>query len=395
MNTRFTHRLTLQVFAVSLLASLAPLHAAEGEFRSLFNGKDLTGWDGNPELWSVEDGCITGTTTGPEQLAYNQFLIWRGGELKNFELRAKIKQSGNNSGIQYRSKELPEIGKWSVGGYQCDVHPVTLNNAMVYEERGRGIIVRNGQSMVVDPQGASWLAAQRDPVEADVSQWHEYTIIARGNHLIHKIDGQVTIDLVDHDEAKRSLSGIGIAQHATRRDDVQNVVQAVLLAEDVLVVGTAGWPYQFLEIGMVGIRQVIHRFCDDAPARQLVFWLLAVVGEELVAGRGDGPVVVVDVLLTDSSVVGPHPEGKSHEPGATVGHGAFGADHLAAQQCTRRRAGVERDERFMGVLSPLAAPLAFLLPAGGGAAIGARQGTGGRRCHGRGYARRSRRHNIG
>ena len=124
MNTRFTHRLTLQALAVFLLASLAPLHAAEEEFRSLFNGKDLTGWDGNPELWSVEDGCITGTTTGPEQLAYNQFLIWRGGVLKNFELRAKIKQSGNNSGIQYRSKELPEIGKWSVGGYQCDVHPV-------------------------------------------------------------------------------------------------------------------------------------------------------------------------------------------------------------------------------------------------------------------------------
>jgi len=208
MNTRFTHRLTLSALAVFLLASLAPLHGAEEGFRSLFNGKDLTSWDGNPELWSVQDGCITGTTTGPEQLPYNQFLIWRGGVLKNFELHAKIKQSGNNSGIQYRSKELPEVGKWSVGGYQCDVHPATLNNAMVYEERGRGIIVQNGQSKVIDPQGASWLTEQRDPVEADVTKWHEYTIIAQGNHLIHKIDGQVTIDLVDHDVAKRSLSGI-------------------------------------------------------------------------------------------------------------------------------------------------------------------------------------------
>lgn len=230
MNTRIAHRLALQALAAFLLASLAPLHAAEEEFLSLFNGKDLTGWDGNPELWSVKDGCITGTTTGPEQLAYNQFLIWRGGVLKNFELRAKIKQSGNNSGIQYRSRELPDIGKWSVGGYQCDVHPSTLNNAMVYEEKGRGIIVRNGQSMVIDAQGASWLVAQRDPVEADVSEWHEYTIVARGNHLIHKIDGQVTIDLVDHDESKRSLSGI-LAFQIHRGPAMKIQVKDVMLKE--------------------------------------------------------------------------------------------------------------------------------------------------------------------
>ena len=155
MKRKLWNRLALTACAAFLLASLAPLQAAEDEFRSLFNGRDLTGWDGNPELWSVEDGCITGTTTGPEQLAYNQFLIWRGGVVKNFELRAKIKQSGNNSGIQYRSRELPENGKWSVGGYQCDVHPSAPNNAMVYEEKGRGIVVQNGQSMVIDPQGAS------------------------------------------------------------------------------------------------------------------------------------------------------------------------------------------------------------------------------------------------
>ena len=64
-----------------IMAALAlPLTSqAQDGFKPLFNGKDLTGWDGNPELWRVEDGCITGTTTGPAQLAYNQFLIWRGG----------------------------------------------------------------------------------------------------------------------------------------------------------------------------------------------------------------------------------------------------------------------------------------------------------------------------
>jgi hypothetical protein len=182
--------------------------AADEGFKPLFNGKDLTGWDGNPELWSVQDGCITGKTTGPEQLAYNQFLIWRGGVLKNFELRVKVKQSGNNTGIQYRSKELPENGKWSIGGYQCDIHPAHPNNAMVYEERGRGIIVQNGQEVVIDPETKRWLVSERDPVQVDIAEWHEYTVIAQGNHLIHKIDGKVTIDLLDFELAKRSLEGL-------------------------------------------------------------------------------------------------------------------------------------------------------------------------------------------
>ena len=204
---------TVPMKSLLLFVSLVALFAANGRaaepgFKPLFNGKDLAGWDGNPALWSVEDGCITGKTQGPETLAYNQFLIWRGGAVKNFELRAKIKQSGNNSGIQYRSKELPEVGKWSVGGYQCDIHPTPANNGMVYEEKGRGIITRNSQSVVIDPEGKRWVIAEREPVKVDIAEWHDYTVIAQGNHLVHKVDGQVTADLVDHEEAKRSLAGI-------------------------------------------------------------------------------------------------------------------------------------------------------------------------------------------
>ena len=83
------HLMKTSLFLAALFLSALSLPAADDGLRPLFNGKDLSGWDGNPELWSVEDGAITGKTTGPEQLAYNQFLIWRGGDLKNFELRAK------------------------------------------------------------------------------------------------------------------------------------------------------------------------------------------------------------------------------------------------------------------------------------------------------------------
>lgn len=191
-----------------LVPSQAQDKKPQPDFVSLFDGKTLEGWDGNPELWSVEDGAITGKTGGPETLTYNQFLIWQGGVLKNFELHAKIKVEGNNSGIQYRSKAMPGIGKWSIGGYQCDVHPTAENNAMLYHERGRGIVAKNGQSVAVDKEGRKWQVADRDPVAVDVSEWNEYTIIARGNHLTHKVNGQLTAQIDDFDEKNRSLEGL-------------------------------------------------------------------------------------------------------------------------------------------------------------------------------------------
>ena len=191
------------VFFSVFLGSI--LHAQE---RSLFNGKDLAGWDGNPELWSVKDGAIVGITKGDEPLPYNQFLIWRGGNVKNFELRVTLRQAGNNSGIQYRSRELPEVGKWSIAGYQCDIHPLPANNAMVYDERGRGIVAKNGQEVIVDGSGAKWLIKEHAPIEVVVPDWNEYKIIARGNHLIHQVNGKTTAELIDHQESERELEGL-------------------------------------------------------------------------------------------------------------------------------------------------------------------------------------------
>jgi hypothetical protein len=229
-----TARTALKALLFSGLAlALAPAtesFAAEDGFKPLFNGKDLSGWDGNPELWSVRDGCIVGATTGPEQLPYNQFLIWRGGTVKNFELRAKIREEGNNSGIQYRSKELKDVGPWSVGGYQCDIHPAPPNNAMLYEERGRGIVSQNGQSVIVDEQGQKWITATREPVKVDLGQWNEFTVIAQGNRLVHKINGQVTMELVDHEAAKRALDGV-LAFQIHRGPAMKVAIKDVMLKE--------------------------------------------------------------------------------------------------------------------------------------------------------------------
>lgn len=189
--------------------SLVSASFAQDGYTSLFNGKDLTGWDGDPKLWKVEEGLVIGTCSGPESPTTNTFLIWRGGAVKDFELHATIRVIGdNNSGIQYRSRALPEAGPWGITGYQCDIHPAIEHTGMTYEEKGRGIFGLNGKDVVLDTKGVRWLVAEHEPVKVDVSQWNEYTIIARGNHLIHKINGQITSELIDHDEKGRALEGL-------------------------------------------------------------------------------------------------------------------------------------------------------------------------------------------
>jgi len=82
---------------------------------TLFNGKDLTGRDGDPRLWQVEDRMVVGTCVGPADFKQNTFLIWCGGTLKDFELRATVRVGGDhNSGIQYRRRPLPSAGPWKV-----------------------------------------------------------------------------------------------------------------------------------------------------------------------------------------------------------------------------------------------------------------------------------------
>lgn len=200
----------------------AAIFAQEG-FTSLFNGKDLTGWDGDPKLWKVEAGVVIGTCRGPDALANNSFLIWRGGKVGDFELRATIRVIGdNNSGIQYRSRELPKVAPWVITGYQCDIHPALEHTGMTYEEKGRGIFGLNGRNVMVDPDGALWLVSAQEPVKVDVSQWNEYTVIARGNHLVHKVNGRTTSELIDHQEKGRALDGLlAIQLHGGNPNNVQ------------------------------------------------------------------------------------------------------------------------------------------------------------------------------
>jgi hypothetical protein len=193
--------------------------AREGGFRSIFNGKDLTGWDGNPRFWSVKEGAITGQTTKENPAKGNTFLIWTNGAPGDFELRCLFKilpgddQGFSNSGIQYRSKVL-DPANWVVGGYQADMEAGTNYTGILYEERmTRGIMALRGEKVVWDADckkqvvGSVGSAAEIEGV-LKKQGWNEYLVIAKGNQLQHFINGKQTVDVTDNCEAKRAMSGV-------------------------------------------------------------------------------------------------------------------------------------------------------------------------------------------
>lgn len=207
----------LSIFAVSTMGQGLDAGKGGAQVKSLFNGKDLTGWDGDPKLWAVRDGVIVGQTSSDAPLSDNSFLIWTGGLLRDFELRVKFRLENVNSGIQYRSKDLGlKDGKrenWIAGGYQADMDEANKYTGIVYEERGRGIIANVGEKLTLAAGGKKTTTEQvTDPEKVraaiKVKDWNEYVIICRGNHIVHKVNGVVTADLTDNDAEKRSMEGI-------------------------------------------------------------------------------------------------------------------------------------------------------------------------------------------
>ena len=190
---------------LTLLPVLAATAQAQ-EFQPLFNGKDLSGWAGKTEFWSVKDGAIFGQTTKDKPTKGNTFLVWEGGDVADFVFKAKVRFAGNNSGVQYRSELVGKPEDFVVKGYQADLHPKPEFFGMLYAEKWRGIVARRFQRVVVGADGKPQVVGEvgdKDEKLVD-SEWNELTIIAVGNRQIHQVNGVTTMDLTDnHPEAKR------------------------------------------------------------------------------------------------------------------------------------------------------------------------------------------------
>lgn len=207
-------------FACAASSPVPPL--VEEGFKPIFDGKTMDGWDCDPDFWKVTDGAIVGESSLNHQPVQNTFCIWKGGEPGDFEFKAEYRLTGvndGNSGIQYRSVELPEVAKWVMKGYQADIDLKQRYTGQVYEERKRGFLALRGQISYV-PDGKKVGSIGSVGSDADLrgfikdGDWNAIHIIARGNTLIQLINGHVMSVLVDDDTANRKMQGeIGIQLH--------------------------------------------------------------------------------------------------------------------------------------------------------------------------------------
>ena len=171
----------------------------------------------------MREGAITGQTTTANMVDANTFLIWKGGEPKNFEFRAQFRLTAQNdagfgnSGVQYRSRVI-DPANFVVGGYQADIDLSGKYAGMLYEERGRGILMQPGQKIRVNPSGANGKPViEKDGESTDAAklaaaykkgEWNEIVIIAKGNHVQHFLNGTLTADVTDNDPEKAPKSGV-------------------------------------------------------------------------------------------------------------------------------------------------------------------------------------------
>ncbi len=164
-----------------------PILATPDNAKDLFNGKDLTGWHGDPKLWSVQDGEIVGKSPGiPKNAFLTSDMI-----AEDFKLTLKIKLVPNkeNSGVQFRSEALPD---GEMKGPQADVGAGWWGK--IYEESGRGILSEN--------------KAGEKVVKTD--EWNEYVVIAEGSRVKTYINGELCVDVDDAAISRRGVFGLQI-----------------------------------------------------------------------------------------------------------------------------------------------------------------------------------------
>ena len=202
MNMTHLKRL---ITTLLILSVFAPVATAQ-EFQSLFNGKDLSGWDGKKEFWTVKDGAIFGQTTKDKPTKGNTFLVWQGGDVGDFVFKTKVRFAGNNSGVQYRSELVGKPEDFVVKGYQADLHPKPEYFGMLYAEKWRGIVAQRFQRVEVGANGKPKVVGEVGDKNQKLvpTEWNELTIVAVGNRQVHQVNGVTTMDLTDnHPEAKR------------------------------------------------------------------------------------------------------------------------------------------------------------------------------------------------
>ena len=192
----------------ALIASVLVVNLAVA--KELFNGKDLSGWEGDARVWTVQNGMIVGQTKDVP-LKHNTFLIWKDGKVGDFKLTAEFKLEGGNSGIQYRSKVV-DPKEYIVAGYQADMDGENQYTGILYEERGRGILAKRGERLTISPEGKKddyhFGGAAELAKSIKKGEWNTYEIEAVGPKLKHSINGKLMSETIDNEKDRQAESGV-------------------------------------------------------------------------------------------------------------------------------------------------------------------------------------------
>ena len=210
-------KLLARLFVVALAlgnSSLTGFAAAEADgFEPIFDGKTLNGWLGQDMgFWSVEDGAITGTISPEHSPKLNQYLVWQGGLLDDFELKVTFRlrsahSPSVNGGFQFRSRRLPN---GDVAGYQVDNNYGMPWKARLYDEFGRHDLALQGERTVFDTDGrkrTEKLALEPGADDFRLDEWHEYHLIAQGRKLSLGVNGKLIAEVTDDDRDSFEATG--------------------------------------------------------------------------------------------------------------------------------------------------------------------------------------------
>jgi len=208
------------LFPLFLASSASCFAAHEERFETIFDGT-LKNWEGDPTYWRAENGVLIGEVRPETLLKKNSFIIWRGGELADFELKLEYRVSAQgNSGINYRSIQVPDPEtKWAMQGYQADIDGQDQWSGQNYEERGRTFLAYRGESVVMNPgKKPEVVKTLGDRVELQKlvkkEDWNEVHLIVRDNRMQHFINGTLMAEVKDEDPEKRAMKGLlGVQVH--------------------------------------------------------------------------------------------------------------------------------------------------------------------------------------
>jgi hypothetical protein len=235
--------LTRPTSSPGLGQKLAALSAPDTDgFISMFNGKDLTGWDALPNWWSVKDGAIDVVETSAENIQSD--LIWidsvdNPAKYANFELRVSVRwiTHTGNSGIQFRGV-IDNAETKHVGGYQPDIDAANQYSGSLYDERNANGTHRSPVSGPhMGPRGykitypADGGAATSEPLAENpqtltalvkpVGEWNDYVIIANGSRITVSVNGHLFSDVTDLYPTARKDGVIAFQQHAGQQMQLQ------------------------------------------------------------------------------------------------------------------------------------------------------------------------------